>query len=78
MTAGSTAPAAADRAVKMPIYAYEQVPFLWLIDPDARTLEVYERQRSGHWLLHETLSADTDVPQPPFEAALFSLNSLWA
>ena len=78
MTAGSTAPVATDRAVKMPIYAREQVPFLCLIDPDARKLEVYERQRSGHWLLQDTLSADADVSQPPFEATLFSLNSLWA
>jgi Uma2 family endonuclease len=69
---------ATDRAVKMPIYAREQVPFLWLIDPDARTLEVYERQVNGHWLLRETLSEDADVSQPPFEATLFSLGGLWA
>lgn len=74
----SPSTAATDRAVKMPIYAREQVPFLWLIDPDARTLEVYERQGDAHWLLLETLSDDTDVSLPPFEATLFSLSNLWA
>jgi len=74
----SPSTAATDRAVKMPIYAREQVPFLWLIDPDARTLEVYERQGNGHWLLLETLSEDADVSQPPFEATQFSLGGLWA
>ena len=69
---------ATDRAVKMPIYAREQVPVLWLIDPDARTLEVYERQVNGHWLLRETLSEDADVSQSPFEATLLSLGGLWA
>src|SRR5260370_10281350 len=32
---------ATDRSEKMPIYAREKVPFLWLVDPLARLLEVY-------------------------------------
>jgi Uma2 family endonuclease len=74
----SPSTAATDRAVKMPIYAREQVPYLWLIDPDARTLEAYERQGDGHWLLLDTLSGDADVSLPPFDATLFSLDRLWA
>jgi Uma2 family endonuclease len=61
----------------MPVYAREGVPYLWLIDPDARTLEVYQLQDDGHWLLLETLKEDDGVNQPPFEAINFSLGSLW-
>ncbi len=66
-----------DRAVKMPIYAREGVAHLWLVDPDARTLEVY-RLEEGHWLLLATLQEQDPVQQPPFEALSFPLGSLWA
>ena len=66
-----------DRAMKMPFYAREGVPHLWLVDPDARTLEVYNLQNDGHWVLFNTLKEDDPVSQPPFEAVSFSLGSLW-
>lgn len=66
-----------DRAVKMPLYAREGVPHLWLVDPDARTLEVYHLQNDGHWLLLDTLKDDDPVKQPPFDAVTFSLEGLW-
>jgi Putative restriction endonuclease len=74
----SPSTARTDRALKMPIYAAEGVRHLWLVDPDARTLEVYGLQDSGHWLLLETLKEDDGVRQPPFEAISFALGSLWA
>jgi hypothetical protein len=74
----SPSTARTDRALKMPIYARDGVPHLWLIDPDARTLEVYHLQDNGHWLLLETLKEEDSVRQPPFEAISFSLGSLWA
>lgn len=74
----SPATARSDRALKMPIYAREGVPHLWLVDPDARTLEVYRLQADGHWLLLETLKDEDAVTQPPFEALTFSLGTLWA
>ena len=67
-----------DRAVKMPIYAREGIEHLWLVDPDARTLEVYHRQGDGRWLLLETLKDDDGVRQPPFNAIEFPLSDLWA
>jgi len=67
-----------DRALKMPIYARERVAHLWLVDPDARTLEAYALQDSGHWLLLETLKDDDGVRQPPFDAIEFALSELWA
>ena len=39
-----------DRAKKMPVYARERVGHLWLVNPIARTLEVY-RLSEGGWLL---------------------------
>jgi Uma2 family endonuclease len=74
----SPSTARTDRAVKMPLYAREAVTHLWLVDPDARTLEVYRLQDDGHWLLLQTLKDDDPVQQPPFAAVSFSLSSLWA
>src|SRR5262249_14626112 len=44
----SSATARIDRARKMPIYAREGVRHLWLVDPVARTLEVY-RLEGERW-----------------------------
>lgn len=66
-----------DRAVKIPIYARVGVTHLWLVDPDARTLEVYRLQDDGHWLLLTTLQEDEAAQQPPFEAVGFPLGRLW-
>ena len=67
-----------DRAVKMPLYAREGVAHLWLVDPNARTLEVYALQDTRHWLLLDTLKEDDSARQPPFDAIAFSLGHLWA
>ena len=74
----SPSTARTDHALKMSIYARERVPHLWLVDPDARTLEVYRLQDDGHWLLLATLKEDDPVKQPPFDAITFALGSLWA
>jgi Uma2 family endonuclease len=74
----SPATARTDRAVKMPIYARERVTHLWLVDPEARTLEVFALEDAGRWLLLATLKENDPVRQPPFETATISLGSLWA
>ncbi len=74
----SPSTARTDRALKMPLYAREGVPHLWLVDPDAHTLEVYRLQDDGHWLLLDTLKENDPVKQPPFDAITFALESLWA
>ncbi len=73
----SPSTARTDRALKMPVYAREGVAHLWLVDPDAHTLEVYRLQEPGQWLLLATLKEDDEVRQPPFEAVGFSLGGLW-
>ena len=47
------------------------------MDPDIRTLEVFEN-RDGKWLLLTVLENDASVSQPPFDAIAFDLASLWA
>ena len=61
----------------MPIYAEFGVSYLWLIDPDIKTLEAYELQ-DGRWSLLKTLSNDVAVSIAPFDATTFSLADLWA
>lgn len=66
-----------DRAVKMPIYAEQGVNWLWLVDPDCRTLEVY-RLYEQHWLLEHTWQQDDAVQAPPFAEITLALADLWA
>lgn len=74
----SPATASTDRALKMPLYAREGIPHLWLVDPDVRMLEVYRLEGDRRWLLLATLKDDDPVSQPPFDAITFPLDSLWA
>ena len=72
----SPATARTDRAVKMPIYADQSVQWLWLVDPNNRTLEVY-RLLDGHWLLEHTWQNDDVVKAPPFDQISMMLSDLW-
>ncbi|MDG4598063.1 MAG: Uma2 family endonuclease [Candidatus Contendobacter sp.] len=66
-----------DRADKMPIYAAQGIPFLWLIDPAPRTLEVFVL-REGRWSLEHVYQQDDEVRAVPFEAIAFPLADLWS
>lgn len=66
-----------DRAEKLPIYAAEGVRHCWLIDPDVRTLEVFQNE-NGRWLLLKVLESEAEVSEPPFDATAFPLSALWA
>jgi len=72
----SPATARFDRVDKLPLYAREGVGHCWLIDPELRTLEVFEN-RDGKWLLLTALENDAEVSQPPFDATSFPLAGLW-
>lgn len=72
----SISTASIDRSAKMPVYAREGVPFLWLVDPIIRTLEVFLRREAG-WLLHSVHRGDATVKAPPFEEAALRLAAWW-
>ncbi|MCU0757088.1 MAG: Uma2 family endonuclease [Xanthomonadales bacterium] len=67
-----------DRSVKMPVYAAERVAFAWLIDVQAQTLEAYERDERGRWVLLQTFAGSDTVYPPPFHALPFALQELWS
>jgi Uma2 family endonuclease len=65
-----------DRVRKLRAYARERVQHAWLIDPDARTLEVYRLDGERYVLLaqHED---DERVRAEPFDAIELELAALW-
>ncbi len=65
-----------DLGPKRNIYAREGVSWLWLVDPEARTLEAF-RLHEGQWLLIASLAEDAAVSVAPFEAISFPLANLW-
>jgi len=65
-----------DRAGKMPAYARDAIPHLWLLNPLTRTLEVY-RLAEGRWLLLATHEGAARVRAEPFDAVELDLAPLW-
>lgn len=66
-----------DRADKLPIYAREQVGFVWLVDPLARTLEILRRDGSS-WLLAGVYGDAERIRAAPFDAIELDLSVLWS
>ncbi len=67
---------ALDQGAKRDTYAREGIAHLWFVDPEAKSLEVFEL-RDGHWTLLETATGEAEVSPPPFSAAPFNLGDLW-
>jgi Uma2 family endonuclease len=65
-----------DRTDKLAIYAAYGVSHCWLIDPDAKTLEVFQLT-GGKWLLVSTHKDADAVAAVPFEVHTFQLDVLW-
>jgi Uma2 family endonuclease len=72
----SPSTARSDRAEKLPLYATHGVEHVWLIDPDAATIEIYRRQ-AELWLLVATHAGDAQVRAEPFDAIELDLGALW-
>ncbi|NEV65272.1 Uma2 family endonuclease [Thiorhodococcus minor] len=73
----SPSTARVDRMTKMPLYAANGIPYCWLVDPVARTLEAF-KLRDHQWVLLASFVDDADVAAEPFEAVPFKLDALWA
>lgn len=72
----SPATAQLDRVDKLPIYATHGVRHAWLVDPEAKTLEVLALHE-GHWRLAAAFKEADEVRAAPFEAIAFGLDGLW-
>lgn len=73
----SPATARIDRVKKLPIYAHHGVKHVWVIDPLARTLEVF-RLEGERFFLQATHAEDERVRAEPFDAIELELALLWA
>lgn len=65
-----------DRGAKLSLYRSEGVPFVWLVDPGARLLEVF-RLDGAHYALEGTWRDGAGVRAPPFDAVELELGALW-
>lgn len=65
-----------DRVKKMRVYGREGVPFLWLVNPRAMTLEVYTRTEGG-WLLQATHHGAAQVRAAPFAEVALDIGRWW-
>jgi Uma2 family endonuclease len=66
-----------DRGEKADWYRNAGVSWLWFVDPEAQTLEVYASD-AGAWRQRLSCKGNATVAAPPFEALTWSLASLWA
>lgn len=73
----SPSTAALDRGDKRKVYASSQVQHLWLVDPDAQTLEVFALDGATYRLL-DVFSGDALVRAVPLDAIELELGVLWA
>ena len=65
-----------DRVRKMRIYNREGVAHVWLVDPLAKTLEVY-RLDASRWVVAATHGGDEHARAEPFEAVELDLTRWW-
>jgi Uma2 family endonuclease len=65
-----------DRTAKLPVYARERVGHVWLIDPLAKTLEIY-RLDGETFRLVGTHAEEVNVRAEPFDAIEIELGALW-
>jgi Uma2 family endonuclease len=67
---------ALERGKKLRLYARENVPHVWLVDPPRQTLEVLALE-SGEWSLLASHEDAGRVRAVPFDALALDLGALW-
>ncbi|MFH0903129.1 MAG: Uma2 family endonuclease [Pseudomonadota bacterium] len=65
-----------DRSRKLKHYANHGVPWIWFLNPVAKTLEVLQL-RDGAWMIVATHGEDELVRAAPFEVHELDLRSVW-
>jgi Uma2 family endonuclease len=71
----STTTARDDRQLKLPLYARAGVGFIWLVDPELKSVEVFQARDELPALVCAAKDEDT-VELPPFDAS-FAVGSYW-
>ena len=72
----SPSTAARDRIEKRQLYATAGIPHYWIVDVDARTLEVFELG-AGRWTLVDTFGEHSVARVPPFEEVELAVGRLF-
>ncbi|HEY8089434.1 MAG TPA: Uma2 family endonuclease [Polyangiaceae bacterium] len=72
----SPSTASDDRTLKLPLYASTGVAHVWLIDPNLRTIEVYESTGGRPTLVATARDAEI-VRLPPFDEVELPLAAWW-
>lgn len=67
---------AIDRSIKLQLYRRFEVPYYWILDPEARTVEAYGLAE-GRYTLLARVSGTGPVSLPPFPDLAFAPASLW-
>ena len=65
-----------DRVTKRALYARYDVPNLWIIDPDAQTIEAFTREGS-RYVLAVSATGSEPVDLPPFTRLALVPDRLW-
>jgi Uma2 family endonuclease len=65
-----------DKVKKMPLYALHGVGHIWLIDPNAMTMDAF-RLESSRWSLLASFCENDKVRVEPFQEIEISLGDLW-
>lgn len=66
-----------DRITKMKVYALNNIKNLWLIDPEAQTLEAFELDDQKTYRLVTGISNNEEFKPSLFPDLTISLNELW-
>jgi Uma2 family endonuclease len=65
-----------DRSTKRQLYARYGLPYYWIVDPEARTVEAYLLSEGGYQLATRVAGSEA-VSLPPFPDLVFAPASLW-
>src|SRR3989304_4001917 len=65
-----------DRSTKRQLYARHGVPYYWIVDPEARAIEVHVLSEGKYQLAARVFGAEP-VSLPPFPHLAFAPDSLW-
>jgi Uma2 family endonuclease len=67
-----------DRHTKAALYARLGVTHYWILDPEARTLDEFERTDTGEYAVVAAHGADATVRTRCFPALTFEMSTLWS